>query len=103
MSGGIPLNLLTNYLKDRTQLTEFNKMHSDFLSLKNGVSQGSILGPLLFIIYLNDLVNCCNHFKPTIYADDTVLHATSQLFGNSADLINSELTGNTWFKVINFH
>ena len=61
-----------SYLKDRSQCVEINGSRSDFLPIGCGVPQGSILGPQLFLIYINDMnlsINC----KLSLYADDSAL------------------------------
>ena len=56
---GIANNLLGSYLKGRFQYTNCDGENSEKLPVLFGVLQGSILGPLLFLVYINDLMNCC--------------------------------------------
>jgi len=99
---GNSLNLLKSYLSDRSQFVEFNNITSEPFKIKCGVPQGSILGPLMFIIYINDLPNTTNSFSPIIYADDTTL-LTSLNFtslNNSYPSLNQELNLiSDWLKV----
>ena len=74
---GVSLNLFWDYLSDRTQVTVINNVNSETSFISCGVRQGSILGPLLFLLYTNDLPNC-NLFDVTMYADDTNLTFASK-------------------------
>ena len=65
------LPFLKSYLSECRQCCNVDGFKSSFRPIKCGVPQGSILGPLLFIIYMNDLPNCIEHGHVTMYADDT--------------------------------
>ena len=70
------LNLLSSYLSDTQQFVQINNIKSSILLVKTGVPEGSILDPLLFIIYINDI------FKIISYADDSTLLAKLSDFIN---------------------
>ena len=64
------LDTLTKFLNDRKQRVVLNVQHSKWANIETGVPQGSIMGPLLFLIYINDLPDNLN---PKLFADDTSL------------------------------
>ena len=64
---------LKSYLSGRRQCTKFSGKKSTYLDIICGVPQGSLLGPLLFSIYINDMVNACNLSEPYLFADDGAL------------------------------
>ena len=68
---GVALNLIRSYLTDRSQYVSVNGENSEPLPVTIGVPQGSILGPLLFIIYINDIANAAEDVVIACYADDT--------------------------------
>ena len=70
---GNALSWLESYLKNRRQFLTYNGVSSDTKILHCGVPQGSILGPLLFLFYINDLANVCTSSFPILFADDTNL------------------------------
>ena len=70
---GITLNWFRFYLDNRTQMACINGSVSDPLIITTGAPQGSILGTLLFTIYMNDLPKCLQHCKTNMYADDTAI------------------------------
>ena len=74
---GVANTWLRNYLKGRSQTVKIQSSASLPLQLKVGVPQGSILGPLLFLLYINDIPECIHHGKLRLFADDTnVFYAT---------------------------
>ena len=65
-----------NYLTTRGQKTKYVKELSSSLPVEFGVPQGSILGPILFVLYINDLPECLLKSSVSMYADDTVIYFT---------------------------
>ena len=98
------LKLVENYLLNRVQYIQYADITSNELQITTGVPQGSVLGPLFFIIYLNDLHKINSSFTPIIYADDTTLLASlNQFHSNNHSIssnINNELSKfSTWLKL----
>ena len=71
---GNELKLFKNYLTKRKQYFQFESTKSSFENILTGVPQGSILGPLLFVIYINNISSASTFFKMLIYADDNTLY-----------------------------
>ena len=88
---GTALEWFTSYLTGRSQYVEIDGVSSSILTLSTGVPQGSILGPLLFLIYMNDVPYCTKYFNFILYADDTTLNSTIQIPTMSPININNEL------------
>jgi hypothetical protein len=66
---GNALNWITSYLTQRKQYVQFDGAKSQYLNVKCGVPQGSILGPLLFVLYVNDMYMACKSSFPLLFAD----------------------------------
>ncbi|MCP4485730.1 MAG: hypothetical protein GY820_00095, partial [Gammaproteobacteria bacterium] len=92
---GTPLSLISDYLSDRTQYTSVLGEKSEKYSILYGVPQGSILGPLLFLLYINDLVNCSKDGSFVLYADDT------NIFVIGDTKRNTYTTANTVLRAVN--
>ena len=85
------LNWFASYLTERTQKTFVDGVLSDTSTIKCGIPQGSILGPLLFIIYINDLPSCDLYSKVRMYADDTSLTVAHSDEYTQEQLMNHDL------------
>lgn len=85
------INLFHSYLTNRAQQVHSNKTLSSPDFIKTGVPQGSTLGPLLFIIYINSLPSQLKHSKCLLFADDTVIFHSSDNFNNSFNVLQTDL------------
>ena len=70
---GVTNNWFQSYLTNRKQFVTIDGFNSDLKCIKHGVPQGSVLGPLLFLIYINDLHTCIRYSTTRHFADDTNL------------------------------
>ena len=68
---GVAFKWINNYQKNRKQFVSFDKCDSDMRNISYGVPQSSILGPKLFILYINDTCNMSNLVKFILFGDDT--------------------------------
>lgn len=92
---GVVLEWFKSYLNNRTQQIRFNNNWSKLLTTEYGMSQGSVLEPLLFIIYINDIIEVClEEYGVKIFADDTLIYVVGE---SSAEI---EQKMNTVFNVV---
>jgi hypothetical protein len=89
---GTALNWFKSYLSDRMQCTEIGDTQSKLEYIKCGVPQGSILGPLLFLLYINDIVMSSDVFKFILFADDTSLFYSHKNKQEAMQILNIELS-----------
>ena len=95
---GKELQWFFNYLKGRRQAVEIDGVSSTLKELLCGVPQGSVLGPILFLIFINDLPNCSELFA-LLFADDTTLQINSENLVSLFSKANEELAKvATWFR-----
>ena len=73
------INWFTSYLSDRFQAVSLDNELSSPSAVQSGVPQGSILGRVLFMLYINDLPSCVDVCKVMMYADDTVIFFSAPL------------------------
>ena len=82
------LEWFKDYLFDRTQYVQRGTILSDAGKVRSGVPQGSIIGPILFTLFYNDLPSCLKHSEVIIYADDTVIFVP----GKDVEIIEARLS-----------
>ena len=80
-----------NYFINRVQCLKLNGSRSNWLNVENGASQGSVLAPLLFILYINDIVNVIEYVKIRLFADDALLYVDCENIEEGIKCINSDL------------
>ena len=96
---GTSLKWFESYLSNRKQYVKINRTKSLTKDVICGVPQGSVLGPLLFIIYTNDLPNSLKHTHAILFADDTTIYTKSNNIKSLYQNVNNDLDGlYEWFK-----
>ena len=90
---GLTYSWFESYLNNRKQFTSVGNSKSQTKLIKFGVPQGSVLGPLLFLVFINDIANISTLFKFTLFADDSTMSTPFKPSNivNFASVINSEL------------
>ena len=89
---GLQNEWFCSYLTNRQQFISVNNSDSDPLQITCGVPQGSVLGPVLFLIYMNDFTNCSSIFDFHLFADDTNLFHTYSGLQHLEQNVNRELS-----------
>jgi len=88
---GVALKWVKSYLSNRYQFVQYNGVNSERYGITCGVPQGSILGPLFFLLYINDLANVCNKVLSILFADDTNLFLAGKDIDIMIHSMNQEL------------
>lgn len=97
---GLPLTLFQSYIKNRKQCVTIKNKNSEFLDITHGVPQGSVLGPLLFLIYINDFSHFMNPIKSIMFADDTTILCSDRNIDNLMELSSrNEQLAQDWFTL----
>ena len=96
---GKPLEWFRSYLEQRKQYVSYLGVQSTTQNIEYGVPQGSVLGPLLFILYSNDIPNSLTYCQAILFADDTTVYLTGDNLQTMHDKVNTDLyTLNDWFR-----
>ena len=89
---GKALQLLASYLANRKQCVQINDTYSNFITTNMSIPQGSVLGPLMFLVFINCLPNISQKFLPTMFADDCTLSFRNTDINNLISDCNEDLT-----------
>ena len=88
---GITQLWFQDYLRNRKQIVKFNQIKSKEFVIKSGVPQGSILGPILFLLYINDIENCSKLISFILFADDTNIFYSNKCLKTLSNIIQTEI------------
>ena len=93
------INWFKSYLSERKQVVDLEGTISSTVDMQLGVPQGSILGPILFLIYVNDINNCDSTATFTKFADDTTILTSGSTVQSAVARMNKSLGNlNLWFQ-----
>ena len=97
---GIVLEWIVSYLSKRKQFVQINDISSEHKTIRCGVPQGSVLGPKLFNIYINDLCNVSSMLRCVLFADDTTIICSKYDLKELCTEVNNELNKvSDWFNI----
>ena len=98
---GIVLEWIVSYLSKRKQFVQINDISSEHKTIRCGVPQGSVLGPKLFNIYINDLCNVSSMLRCVLFADDTTIICSKYDLKELCTEVNNELNkvDSDWFNI----
>ena len=97
---GVAKKWLENYLSNRKQLVNYNGVKSEEMTITTGVPQGSVLGPLLFLLYINDIQYCSELVSIILFADDTNILYSDSCLEKLNEILQMEMNKiTTWLNV----
>ena len=97
---GLALDWIKSYLANRSRFVCYNNCNSELKNIKCGVPQGTILGPVLFILYINDMCELSKLLNIILFADDTSIFYSTRNIVDIACTVNNELEKlDIWFRV----
>ena len=93
-----------NYLTNRKQIVKYNQTRSEEMTITSGVPQGSILGPILFLLYINYIEHSSNLLSFILFADDTNIFYSNSCLKLLNNVIQEEVNKVAeWLMQINYH
>ena len=97
---GVAKKWFENYLSNRKQLVKYNGVKSEEITITTGVPQGSVLGPLLFLLYINDIQYCSELVSIILFADDTNILYSDSCLEKLNEILQMEMNKIvTWLNV----